>query len=69
MSPRRIALSAPAGRCVAPTGAVADTLEATPLCGAEATETRIVDGVALRLCLRHAREYDADLDADRRGAS
>lgn len=69
MTARRIAPSAPAGRCVAPTGAVADSLEATPLCGAEATETRVVDGVALRLCLRHAREYDADIAAERRGAS
>jgi len=69
VSPRRQAPRAAPGRCVAPTGDVADTLEATPLCGAEATETRVVEGIVLRLCARHAREYDADLEADRRGAS
>lgn len=69
MSPRRGAPRAAPGRCVAPTGDVGDSLEATPLCGAEATETRVVEGIALRLCARHAREYDDDLEADRRGAS
>lgn len=64
MSPRRP--PAPRARtCIAPTGDVGDSLEATPLCGRPATTERLVEGVRCPLCALHAAEYDADLAADR----
>ena len=46
-------------RCIAPVG------DGDALCGAPATEERIVDDLVCALCAEHAAELDAELaDAD-----
>lgn len=62
MAPRTKPAAAPA-TCVAPLDD-GELHAHSRLCGERATETRIVEGVALALCAAHAAELDTERTQD-----